>query len=76
RRDDLMPGDPALPQIREYWRCRFEGDLWVWVFREVTRDCRERACPSGHGTGCGKHHANDRVDFRREDRWFLHGIWA
>jgi len=44
RRDDLMPGDPALPQIREYWRCRFEGDLWVWVFREVTRECREREC--------------------------------
>jgi len=39
-----MPGDPALPQIREYWRCRFEGDLWVWVFREVTRECREREC--------------------------------
>jgi len=76
RRDDLMPGDPALPQIREYWRCRFEGDLWVWVFREVTRECRERACPSDCERSCRKAHANDRVDFRREDRWFLHGIWA
>lgn len=71
RRDDAVPGEAGLPRIREYWCCRLEGDLWVWVFREAisageptARDADSRR-PDVSG-----------VSPRLDDRWFLHGIWA
>lgn len=64
RRDDAVPGEATLPQIREYWRCLLEGGLWVWVFREV-RPARLDAASSP-----------PRISAGEDDRWFLHGIWA
>ncbi len=71
RRDDRMPGERELPQIREYWTCRFEGGLWAWVFREVCIEGRDGA-ESGPETK-GSH---DRGRSRVQSRWFLHGLWA
>ena len=44
RRDGDVPGEKDLPRIREYWRCRLEDGLWVWVFREVSSWDGTNAC--------------------------------